>query len=52
MRGSRQRRAVERESRRAAIVVIVAVIVMVIVGFIAEWLRRKGWVGRRRRERH
>jgi hypothetical protein len=53
MRASRQsRRAVERLSRRAAIVVIIAVLLLAIIGFIAELLRQKGWLGRRRRERH
>ena len=47
-----RRRAVEKESRRAAIAVIVATIILAIIGFIAHQLRKKGGLGRGRRERH
>jgi SecE/Sec61-gamma subunits of protein translocation complex len=47
-----RRRAVEKETRRAAIAVIIAVIILAIIGFIAHLLRQKGWLGRGRRERH
>lgn len=47
-----ERRAVERESRRAAIALIIATVVLATIGFIAYYLRQKGLLGRRRRERH
>ena len=53
MRASpRRRRAVEKESRRAAIAVIIAAVVLAIIGFVAHLLRQWGWLGRGRRERH
>ena len=53
MRASRhRRRALETESRRAAIMVTIAAVLLALVGFAAHFLRQRGWLGRGRRERH